>query len=345
MVGDGARRRRSRSSAPSRSPERQPSAAGRASARAARRSRCCPAGRPGRGAAGGRAARRRRPGAGPGAEKVEAASTAKTRPAPSASIRSQCSSACARASSTYQPHGIAITTSGLRPDSSPQPTSGGLQAGRPGDVLAARDRDHLGDPVAADVGRVEPLQRDHRGGARDGADVPAALQLPRARAPGRTGRLASRITSSSISPSVLGSCCRPAACSAGGRDLEHVLEGDAQTRRRLGDDQVGPARQLLVELVQRLPSRPRLHRRSISRAERRSTVRSVGSSAPRRVVALMGDRDDTVAEPEREEHLGRGGTRLAMRIAAISHLAVREREAILRTPNGRRRPPPKYRAT
>ena len=160
---------------------------------------------------------------GPGREKVEAASTAKTRPAPSAWIRSQCSIACARASSTYQPQGIAITTSGLSPESAPHCDLGRLQARRAGDVLAAGDRDHLRDPVAADVGGVEPLQRDHPGQARprDGsahawpAGPPARRAArgppPRARSPRRGG---SRPRASR--PACSGPAGRPGAGSAVG---------------------------------------------------------------------------------------------------------------------------------
>ena len=99
---------------------------------------------------------------GPGREKVEAASTAKTRPAPSAATRSQCSSACARAPLDVPAAGHRDDDVGAeRRTSAPHSTSGRLQARRPGDVLAAGDRDHLRHPVAADVGRVEPLERDH----------------------------------------------------------------------------------------------------------------------------------------------------------------------------------------
>ena len=67
---------------------------------------------------------------GPGLAKAASASTAKIRPAPSATIRSQCSIACAWASAS-EPSGITMTTSGRRLASSPQPTSGGCRPGSP----------------------------------------------------------------------------------------------------------------------------------------------------------------------------------------------------------------------
>ena len=68
-AGDGGARRRLDRRRDRRRLSAQPPAPRRRWARAPRRSRCCPAGRPGRDGGGGRAARRRRPGAGPGARR------------------------------------------------------------------------------------------------------------------------------------------------------------------------------------------------------------------------------------------------------------------------------------
>ena len=165
---------------------------------APRRSRCCRARRPGRGGGGGRAARRRRRGAGPAARRSRRRRPRRPGRRRAPSIRSQCSSAWARDSSTYQPQGIATTTSGSRPGQLPPADLGRLQPRRPGDVLAAGDRDHLRDPVAADEGRVEPLERDHprRGRAVDGGAhgrqpaLELAAQLVRLRLRSRSPRRA-----------------------------------------------------------------------------------------------------------------------------------------------------------
>ncbi len=139
--------------------------------RAPRRSRCCPGGSTRSGWSRWPSSSTPSTSRGPGREKVDAASTANTRRAPSgldpvpvlerlgARVRRRTSRRASRS-----------TTSGLRPGELAPGDLGRLQPRRPGDVLAAGDRDHLGDPVAADEGRVEPLERDHprRARSRDG---------------------------------------------------------------------------------------------------------------------------------------------------------------------------------
>ena len=130
-----------------------------------------------------------------------------------------------------------------------------------------------------------------------------------------------------------------------GRDLDHVLVGDRADRAdRLGDDQVRLqlGEQLLVELVERPPLGHRRLHRGVDLAPRSSPARDRGAGQVGegfrlgRVVALVGDRDDVVPEAEGEEHLRRRGHQ-----ARNPHTE----KAIFPTPNGRRRPPPKYRAT
>ena len=171
---------RSRSSARSRSPElsarRRPGAA---------RSQkpVCPAGRSGRGAAGGRAARRRRPGAGRARRRRRRRRPRRRAAAPSAAICSQCSIAWARASSS-EPSGITMTTSAPRLSSSPQPTSGGFRPGSPATSSPPAIEIISGIQKPADPRRVEALERDHpRAGRcrrRPRAPSPAVPRAPRA---------------------------------------------------------------------------------------------------------------------------------------------------------------------
>ncbi len=233
----------------------------------------------------------------------------------------QCSSACVRAPSTYQPQGIAITTSGLRPESFAPGDLGGLQPRRAGDVLASRDRDHLRNPVPPHVGRVEPLQRDHarQGRPRDGG---ADRRQPALQFPSQLVRLVLHPGCLAKPDHVLEHLAQrarvllddPGLARQARGDLEHVLEGDrAHGADRLGDDQVGGQllQQILVELVQRLSlGNPRLHLPvDLGGAEvgPQHGSRQVGErTCLGWVVALMGDRDEAVAEPQGIEHLGRG---------------------------------------
>ena len=235
-----------------------------------------------------------------------------------------CSSAWAREPSTYMPQGMTTTRSGLERGELLPLDLGRLGAGRSGDVLAAGELDHLRDPVAADEGRVEPLQGDdpRPRGARDRgarprpAVPPASPRSWRARS-GIPAASPSRVTSSSTSPRLLGSCCtHPRRPRQPRRHLDHVLVGDgADVADRLGDDQVRRQRgqPRLVEAVERPafaddpPSRRRRSRRRRGPPGRTVAVRCGSSLAGRREVALVGDADHALAEPERKQHLGRRG--------------------------------------
>ena len=188
----------------------------------------------------------------------------------------------------------------------------------PSDVHAARDLDHLGNPVAADEGRVEPLERqDARPRrARDRARGPpssrrssSSLQLRRPRGdPGRlakAGDVGEHLRRGSTGSSEI--TARLARQPGGDRD--DVVVGDgADLADRLGDDQV---RLELAPAQARRARRgggPRRVRRltaaSISPAESPSGTRlRVRWGVARRlgrVVALVGDRDDLIAEAEGE---------------------------------------------
>jgi hypothetical protein len=135
---------------------------------------------------------------------------------------------------------------------------------------------------------------------------------------------------------------RPAV-EAGG-DRNHVLVGDgADLADRLGDDQIGGElrEHSLVQLVERAALGDRRLHGGVDLAGVEVLAQNrpgqVGEF-PRswRVVALVRDADDAVAEPHCKEHLrGRGDE------ARDPH----GEKAIFPTPNGRRRPPPKYGAT
>ena len=117
--------------------------------------------------------------------------------------------------------------------------------------------------MPADVGRVEPLERDHprRARARDGGphrrqpSLELAAQLVGClRDPGRLAEPDHVLEHLAQRARVL--LNDPGLARQPGGDLDHVLEGDgADLADRLGDDQVGRelGQQLLVELVQRLP--------------------------------------------------------------------------------------------
>ena len=73
-------------------------------------------------------------------------------------------SACFAASSTYRPQGIATTTSARGPGELLPARGAGVDPRLAGHAGAPGDVDHLGHPVTADVGRVEPLEgKDPRG--------------------------------------------------------------------------------------------------------------------------------------------------------------------------------------
>ena len=292
--------------------------------RAPRRSRCCPGGRPGRGGAGGRAARPRRPAAGPAARRSR-----RRRPRRRGRRRARRSAPSARApgratSSTYQPHGIAITTSGSRPESSPQLTSGDFSPGGPATSSPPAIEIISGTQWPPTKGGSSHSRAITRGGlgapetaARTAASRPSSSPRSSCASASRPGRLAEPdhvLEHLAERARVLLEHPRLARQPRG--DLEHVLVGDgADVADRLGDDQVRRqlGQPLLVELVERpaladaSPSPPRRSRRRRARRAARCWVRWGSERACGRVVALVGDRDDALAEPEGEEHLRRGG--------------------------------------
>ena len=181
--------------------------------------RCPAGGRPARGGAGGRAARCRRPGAVRGASRSRRRRRRRRGSAPSASIRSRCSSACARDVLGVPAAGHDDDDVGIERRQRLPLDLGRLLAGRAGDVLAAGERDHLRDPVAADEGRVEPLEGDdpraraHRRRRRGPppaaprARLAARRPAPRSRPPRRAG---------SRPPAPRRGCSGPAAAPAAG---------------------------------------------------------------------------------------------------------------------------------
>ena len=102
-----------------------------------------------------------------------------------------------------------------------------------------------------------------------------------------------------------------------GQPLGHrddVVERDgAHLADRLRDDQVHVEllERRLVELVERLAAAGALAHRGVDLGGRQPlrdhAAREMGELlGARRVVTLVGDRGDAVAEAEREQHLGRG---------------------------------------
>ena len=189
-------------------------------------------------------------------------------------------------------------------------------------ILAAGVVDQLRGPVAGDIGRIEPLERDHPRSPRAPHGQPDPIDSGR----GLTDQ---------IHGSVLGVC---GLCDRSGiaQDLSHsvrierdhqrlavdllgdlpdVLVGDgADLAQRLGDDQVGleVLEHLGVELVDRFAAERELLDGRVDLRRRESGGKLVSRHSRerrgrRRVVALMGDGDDVVPEAEREHHLGRGG--------------------------------------
>ena len=257
---------------------------------------------------------------GPGREKYEAASTATTSPAPSAASWSRCISASRWAISASKPHGITITIVRLgRGDQLPGLLLRVLAA-EAEHVLAARVVDQLRRPMAGREGRIEPFERDHARspcGPHGQADAVDPL-----------GGLANQLDSRILG--VCGLCDRSGiAENLSNRvrverdhhrlavellgDLLDVVDGDrAHLAERLRDDQVGLqlVQELSVELVDRFARQRALLDRGID-LRRREPRRQLVARDPwqlccrRRVVALMSDGDDVVAEAEREEHLGR----------------------------------------
>ena len=210
---------------------------------------------------------------GPGREKVEAASTAKTRRRRGASIRSQCSSVCALRL-------VDVPAAGHRDDDV------GAEARRARPSATSGDF-RPGGPATSSPPAIEIISGIQWPPTKGGSSHSSAITRGRA-APATAARtVASRPSSSPRSSwrrvrdrgglaepdhvlehlaeraRVLLEHPRPARQPRG--DLDHVLVGDrADVADRLGDDQVGRelGEQLLVELVERPAlADGRLHRR------------------------------------------------------------------------------------
>ena len=176
--------------------------------------------------------------------------------------------------------------------------------------------------MAAHVERVEPLERGHARARRirhrplDGLDPLGRLRgelLAGLVGAGR-GR-ARRGTSASTSPSVVGSSeitsgcvgSRSATARTSSNETAHTSHTACVTIRSTSS----ASSVVLVELVQRLAAAGPLAHRRVDPGR----VEPLGDHAARevgelfgagRVVTLVGDRGDAVAEAEREQHLGRG---------------------------------------
>ena len=191
-----------------------------------------------------------------------------------------------------------------------------------GDVGTARDLDHLRHPVAAEEGRVEPLQRqDPRPGLLPDRrphslepPIEIGANLGRARLdPSRRSQPGHVLQHLGERARVLLQDPRPPRQARRHRD--HVVVGDGtDLANRLGDDQVGLefCQPLLVEGVEGTPFADDLLDRGVDltgvetlRQDRRRQVGQLGRR--RREIALVGDADHIPPETEREEHLGRGG--------------------------------------
>jgi hypothetical protein len=97
-------------------------------------------------------------------------------------------------------------------------------------------------------------------------------------------------------------------------DLPHVVVGDrAHGAQRLGDDEVGRelVQHLGVEFVDRFAGQRALLDRGVDLGRAEPGGQHVARHLrqilrPRRIIALVRDPDDAVAEPEREQQLGGG---------------------------------------
>ncbi len=259
---------------------------------------------------------------GPGRENEAAASTANTRSAPSASICSRGRSTSRRARCASQPQGIATTTSGLAAASSSHVGGAGLRARR---ARARRCR----PPISIISGIQWPPTKggsSHSSASTRGRGAPAT---------------ASRTAASRSSSDGAQGGCRLGGIrgvAEAGHVGDHVGEAwRGRARSRRAGSAAGPPRRARRRRRRRRPrrppgsrsgplrgraGRPRRARRARARPRpprgplRRSRPASRPSGMMLRVrwvsrcrlgweVALMGDADDPVAEPEGEEHLGR----------------------------------------
>ena len=208
----------------------------------------------------------------------------------------------ARTASRRRPRAVAAA-------SLPTSTTRDFSPASPSTSVAAGGRDHLGHPVAADVDRVEPLERRHARAraapataARDRREAGAKLARAAARRDrGSPVAQASRTRSPSTSSRVSGSSEITSGAARQPRgDRAHVVVGDGADRaQRLGHDQVGLElrQRLLVEPVERLAAAGDLAHAGVDLGGRqavgdhaRGQLRQLAAAA--RVIALVGDGDD-----------------------------------------------------
>ena len=232
-------------------------------------------------------------------------------------------------------------------------------AGQAEDILAAGQLDQLGCPVAGDEHRVQPLQRGHarpRGrahGELDPVDPRGDLshQLDALLAAiGRLGHRAHVAERLAEGVRVERDDLRPRGQLRG--ELGDVLVGDGADRtERLRDDQIRLQRPqgVLVELVDRLaPLGARAHRRidlgggilwptPIGSTSRVMCGRCAGL---RRMVALVRDRDDLLAQIEREQQLRGVGNEAYDAHSVTVVMPVPSETASARAPHAPRPPSP-----
>ena len=189
-------------------------------------------------------------------------------------------------------------------------------------VDAAGERDHLRHPVAAGERRVEPLERRDPGARRVGDRGPDGVdpgpQLP-AQALAAVADAAGLAEADEVAEDLVEGRGVEREHLGGARqargDRANVVVGDGADRaERLGDDQVGAlgGKRLLIELVERIAGADQLPHPGVDlrRLEALGDDAAGQARQPRRrlrVVALVGDGDDLLAEPEREQRLGRRG--------------------------------------
>ena len=223
---------------------------------------------------------------------------------------------------TPKPHGITTTTSGCAAAISSQLAVRDFSPGRPSGSTPPAISISCGIQWPPTYGGASHSSAATvRGGApssraRTASIRSAASSSSSSAAPSSSVASASRRTSLSTSPSVIGSS--EITCGLRRdllRDRAHVVERDrADLAQRLGDDQVRLelVQLLRVELVEVLAAlRALAHggvdllRREPLRDDRARQMWQLGRLW--RIIALVGDPDDVGAESEREQRLGSGG--------------------------------------
>ncbi len=196
----------------------------------------------------------------------------------------------------------------------------GALAGEAEHILAAGQLDHLRGPVAGDEDRVEPLERDDARarllahGELDAVDARGDIgdQLDAALA--RAGRLGERAhVAERLAERMRVERDHARIRRQLTRDLGDVVIGDgADGAERLRDDHLRRelGERVAVELVDRLAGERALANGGVDRggveARRQHVARDPRPlKRLQRIVALVRDGDDVIAEPEREEQFGR----------------------------------------